>query len=57
MNEIKSFTIPGEVKGEFVSCSFSAKGDLIYGLTNNEILLCYELNSGQLKKQIQAKVD
>lgn len=42
--------MPDDLTGEFISCGRSAKGSLVYGLTNKSFLVIYEWNSGQLVK-------
>lgn len=51
MNAVKTYIIPNEVSGEYVSCGISAKGALIYGLTSSGVFLCFDISSGAVRKQ------
>jgi len=45
--------MPNELKGEFVSSGLSSKGELVYGLTNAGVLICFELTTGEVRKHTE----
>jgi hypothetical protein len=57
MNELKTYTLPKDILGEFVSCGISPHGGIVYGLTSSGFLVAFDHASGNMRKTTEHKVD